>query len=203
MTLHSPDTKINALPFQAAVESVALTVSAQFSPEVLVGVALFGGVGTAGAGVFFNLPKVSATVSQVAHVNSKCEPAANSTGGDLVDDFFDSLTHIEPNVELDFGVVAEAQLQGDDIGGEAEYTVFNTSFPLPTACYSFNVDQKTFGPAEAKATVTGSGGKGSAKSEGAATTTVRNPFSASKNGWGKVQTATFLLFIVMITFVGL
>lgn len=126
---------------------------------------------TIGAGIFFNLPTVAATVSQIAHVNSKCEPvppnSTSSTVNGIVEDVFEGLTHIEPSVEFDFGVLAQAEL-ANDVGVEAIYTVFNTSYPLPTACLEFNredmalaaVTPKVDGKAIAAGSDTGAAGKG-------------------------------------------
>ncbi|KAL8782757.1 MAG: hypothetical protein Q9213_005135 [Squamulea squamosa] len=141
-----PDTKITALPFTSGVDNIALTVSAAFRPELLLGVEVL--TGTVGAGIFFNLPTVAATITQVAHVNSKCEPVpanqTSSTVNGLVEDVFGGLTHIEPSVEFNFGVLAEAEVN-KDFGVENVHTVFNTSFPLPTACLEFNRDKMALG----------------------------------------------------------
>ncbi|KAL9000637.1 MAG: hypothetical protein Q9169_000673 [Polycauliona sp. 2 TL-2023] len=134
-----PDAKIEALPFTSRVNNIALTVSAAFRPELLLGAEVL--TSTIGAGIFFNLPTVAATISQIAHVNSKCEPIpanmTSSTVNDIIEDVFEGLTHIEPSVEFDVGVLAQAQL-AKNLGAEAIYTIFNTGFPLPTACLEFN-----------------------------------------------------------------
>ncbi|KAL8683512.1 MAG: hypothetical protein Q9186_000552 [Xanthomendoza sp. 1 TL-2023] len=140
-----PDLKISALPFTCGVDNVALTVSAAFRPELLLGVKVL--TATIGAGIFFNLPTIAATISQVAHVNSKCEAipdnATSSTVNGVLEDVFGSLTHIEPSVEFDFGVLAEAQV--DKFGAEDVYTIFNTIFPLPTACLEFDKGKLALG----------------------------------------------------------
>lgn len=183
------------------MQSVALTIYAAFSPQLLLGISLLEDTAKAGAGVFFTLPRVSATVSQVTQVNSKCEPADNSTGKDLLDGFFDGLTHIEPKVELGFGLVAEASLDVDIIraGAENIYTVANTSFPLPTACYSFDTDEKTFAPATANPTTTGSG----SGPTGAASSQMLNPLTGLVDGWKRIEVAVTVLFGVLICFAGL
>jgi hypothetical protein len=133
------------LPFTSGVDNIALTVNAAFRPELLLGVKVL--TGTIGAGIFFNLPTVGATIAQVAHVNSKCEPVpanqTSSTVEGIVEDVFGGLTHIEPSVEFNFGVLAEAQV--NDFGLENIHTIFNTSFPLPTACLQFNKDEMALG----------------------------------------------------------
>ncbi|KAL9628320.1 MAG: hypothetical protein Q9204_005964 [Flavoplaca sp. TL-2023a] len=133
------DTSITALPFTSRVNNIALTVSAAFRPELLLGVEVL--TGSIGAGVFFNLPTVAATISQIAHVNSKCEPVptnlTTSTVNDIVEDVFEGLTHIEPSVEVDFGVLAQAEV-AEGVGVDAIHTIFNTGYPLPTACLEFN-----------------------------------------------------------------
>ncbi|KAL8676027.1 MAG: hypothetical protein Q9224_007335 [Gallowayella concinna] len=162
------DLTISALPFTCGVDNVALTVSAAFRPELLLGVKVL--TATIGAGIFFNLPTIAATISQVAHVNSKCEAipdnATSSTVNGVLEDVFGSLTHIEPSVEFDFGVLAEAQV--DKFGAEDVYTIFNTIFPLPTACLEFDkgklalgaVTPSSNGKAIAAASGTGMAGRG-------------------------------------------
>ncbi|KAL8909501.1 MAG: hypothetical protein Q9207_000181 [Kuettlingeria erythrocarpa] len=155
-----PDSEITPLPFTASVENIALTISASFRPELLLGVSVLGG--EFGAGVYLDLPTVSATVSQVAHVNDVCEPipdtltpdnATSATINGVLEDVFGSLTHIESNVGLAVGVLAQANLGA--VGADAEYVIFNTSFPGPTACFSYDGDKRTLGPVVAKATAAG------------------------------------------------
>ncbi|KAL9594254.1 MAG: hypothetical protein Q9219_007135 [cf. Caloplaca sp. 3 TL-2023] len=167
-----PDSEITPLPFTASVENVALTVSASFRPELLLGVSILTSLTSLGAGVFFNLPTVSATVAQVAHVNSRCEPvpspsssanaSANSVDDVAGDVLFDGLTHIESGVEFDVGVLAQGQV--GVVGVEEVFTVFNTSFAGPTACLSFDRQGGTLG-AVAAATMEGKG-KGAAVPSG-------------------------------------
>ncbi|KAL8729501.1 MAG: hypothetical protein Q9181_004982, partial [Wetmoreana brouardii] len=169
-----PNSQITPLPFTSTVNNIALTVSAAFRPQLLLGVSVLTGI--LGAGVFFNLPTVSATISQVAHVNSKCEPlpmpSSSTTTNDnsstiidgVVEDVFGSLTHVEPEVELDFGVLAEAKLGAGGKGVDGVVTVFNTSFALPTTYLSFDEKEKTLGPVAAKTTGKEGGGKGAVAS---------------------------------------
>ena len=197
----SPDTEITALPFTSRVDSIDLTVSAAFRPELLLGVEVLSS--TLGAGIFFNLPTVAATVSQVAHVNSKCEPipanVTSSTVDDVVEDVMDSLTHIEPSVEFDFGVVAQAEV--NDFGVEAIYTIFNTSFPLPTACLAFNRDEMALGAVTpsvdgkaiaAATTGTGAAGKGRG-----------NPLEGLSGWCGRLDIMVGLLLTVSVWFMSL
>ncbi|KAL8957212.1 MAG: hypothetical protein Q9193_005459, partial [Seirophora villosa] len=108
-----PDSQITALPFTAGIDNIALTVSASFRPEILLGVSVLKDI-TLGAGVFFNLPTISATVSQVADVNAKCEPlpptnATTSLVDGFREDVYGSLTHLEPAVEFGIGVLAQGE----------------------------------------------------------------------------------------------
>ena len=106
-------------------------------------------------------------------MNSKCEPLpisgttsnASTTVDDILQDVFGSLTHIEPGVGLDFGVLAEANLgmsNSREVGVENVVTIFNTTFPLPTTCLSFDAEKSTLGPVPAMATA---GGRGESESE--------------------------------------
>ncbi|KAL8667459.1 MAG: hypothetical protein Q9202_000675, partial [Teloschistes flavicans] len=168
-----PNTTISALPFTASVDNIALTLSASFHPQLLLGISILDMAASVGAGVFFNLPTVSTTISQVAHVNERCEAIPSSSGSNndsasalvngVLEDVFGSLTHIEDSIEFDFGVLAEAEIKAiKGAAADGVVTVFNTSFPGPTACLSFNGEKKTLGPVKAAAATTkgGKGGKG-------------------------------------------
>ena len=178
-------------------------MSASFRPTLLLGISLLDNEAFAGAGVFFNLPTVSATVSQVAHVNSKCEPITGNgtTSNSVLDDVFGSLTHIEENVEFDFGLVAEASL---GVGGVDDvYTVFNTSFPLPTACLSFDSDKSTLGPVTASGSGTQSGAGASGTAQGAAAAGAVNPLGQLLKATGRIEIVLGALLLVSVCFGGL
>ncbi|MCJ1465236.1 hypothetical protein MMC07_003852 [Pseudocyphellaria aurata] len=185
-----PDTKISAIPFQAEFDSISLTASTSFTPELLLGISVFEDLGSAGAGVFFDLPTVKATVSQVAHVDAKCDPIANaSTTGNISDDIFGSLTNIVPEVDFDVGLVAQAELKAfaltlDDL---SKWTAVQTAFTLPTACISFDAGAKTYGAAGASAT----GGK-----KNAATAGIVNPLMVLAGPYGRPEAAMIVLAVV-------
>ncbi|KAI4093395.1 MAG: hypothetical protein LQ344_002983 [Seirophora lacunosa] len=188
-----PDSQITALPFTAGIDNIALTVSASFRPEILLGVSVLTDV-TLGAGVFFDLPTVSATVSQVTDVNARCEPLPPTNATSLVDGFredvYGSLTHLEPAVEFGIGVLAQGEVGVFD--GEALLTLFNTSLPLPTACLSFDREAGTLGAVMATTTAAG---KDATASE----------TSAAEKGFrmGRMKVALALLLGVGVCFVGL
>ncbi|KAL8794368.1 MAG: hypothetical protein Q9195_003066 [Heterodermia aff. obscurata] len=197
------DTTITALPFQAAVNDIALTLSAAFTPELLMGISVFDGAGTVGAGAFLDLPKISATVAQVANVNSKCEPEAvpanNDTGlGGALDDFFNSLTHLTSEVELAVGVVAEEEVHAGVLFTQVavtSYTAFSTDFPLPTACFSFDAAAKTFGSPTTSNSASGTPGAsaipGGTKS--AASLGKDNALGGVVGKWGRFETTFAIL----------
>ncbi|KAL8752353.1 MAG: hypothetical protein Q9184_005764 [Pyrenodesmia sp. 2 TL-2023] len=197
-----PDAQITPLPFTASVEKVALTISASFRPELLLGASIFRS--TLGAGVFLDLPTISATVSQVAQVNDRCEPipdvqTPNNASSTIVDgvleDVFGSLTHIESNLELGVGVLAQGQLGLVD--AEAVFTVFNTSFPGPTTCLSFDGEQGTLGAVVATGAAGGGEGRGAVPSG-------TSPSAAGKERKvARVETVAALLLGVCACFVGL
>ncbi|KAL8924894.1 MAG: hypothetical protein Q9208_003777 [Pyrenodesmia sp. 3 TL-2023] len=197
-----PDSQITPLPFTASVENVALTISASFRPELLLGASILRS--TLGAGVFFNLPTISATVSQVAQVNDLCEPipdvlAPNNATSAIVDgvleEVFGSLTHIESNVELGVGVLAQAEVGVVDV--EAVFTVFNTSYPGPTACLSFDGEQGTLGPVAA----TEAAGEGEGK--GAVPSGTLPSAAAMERQVGRVEVMAALLLGVCAYFMAL
>ena len=198
---------------QAAVNDIALTLSAAFTPELLMGISVFDGDGTAGAGMFLNLPQISATVAQVANVNSKCEPEAvssnNNTGLDgALDDFFNSLTHLTSDVELAVGVVAEQGIKADNFFTEAAreaYTVFSTDFPLPTACFSFDAAAKTFGSPTLSNTASDTPGASAIPggSKSAASLGKDNALGGVVGKWGRFETTFAILVCVSACFLRL
>ncbi|KAL8984259.1 MAG: hypothetical protein Q9205_001726 [Flavoplaca limonia] len=198
------DTSITALPFTSRVNNIALTVSAAFRPELLLGVEVL--TGSIGAGVFFNLPTVAATISQIAHVNSKCEPIpanlTTSTVNDIVEDVFEGLTHIEPSVEVDFGVLAQAEV-AEGVGVDAIYTIFNTGYPLPTACLEFNGEDGALAAvtpkADGKAIAEGPGVVG----EGAAGKGRGNPFAGITGMGARLDIVVGGLLAVAVWFMSL
>ena len=178
-----------------------------------MGISVFDGAGTAGAGVFLNLPQISATVAQVANVNSKCEPAAmssdNNTGLDgALDGIFNSLTHLTSDVELAVGVVAEQKVEAKnffDVAGREAYTAFSTDFPLPTACFSFDAAAKTFGSPTSSNTASGTPGAsalpGGTKS--AASLGKDNALGGVVGKWGRFETTLAILVCVSACFLRL
>ena len=170
-----------------------------------MGINVFGGHGMAGAGAYMHFPEVSATVSQVANVNSKCEPTNDTSDDGALDDLFGSLTHLEAAVNLSVGVVAEAHveamnyLKGDAI---ASHELFGTGFPLPTACYSFDAAAKTFGSPTTTPTATSTNGvDGGSKS--AAWTGKHNPLGDFIGRWGRFETTFTVLACISVVFLGL
>ena len=138
------------MPFQAAIDNIGLTVTAGFQPQLLLGISVLGHDATAGLGVFFDLPKVSAKVEQVTHVNSKCDPVSSSdTAKGIANDIFSSLTHISGDVDFGIGLLAQAALNidGHTFNENGSWPVLSTAYPLPTACISFDSKSKTYGPA--------------------------------------------------------
>ncbi|KAI4110941.1 MAG: hypothetical protein LQ339_000943 [Xanthoria mediterranea] len=197
-----PDTQITALPFTSRVNNIALTVSAAFRPELLLGIEILSR--TVGAGIFFNLPTVAATVSQISHANSKCEPipanlTSSTVNGILEDVFEDGLTHIEPSVELDFGVLAQANL-GKKVAVEAIYTVFNTGFPLPTACLEFNREEMALAAVTPK--MNGKAIGAGSSDTGAAGKGIRNPVRGLSGMVGRLDVVVGMLLAVAVWFVG-
>ena len=145
----------SAIPFQAQVDNISLTVTAAFNPEILLTVSVLGGDGEISAGAFLDLPKVSATVAQVDHVDQNCNPTNSS---DKIKDFLDhSLTNIVPTVDFDVGVLVDGNLNADgfstDVG--ASTTALSSGYPLPTTCIAYDSAHKTYGP-PARATKAGS-----------------------------------------------
>ena len=167
-------TRISALPFQAEVDSVNLTIAAAFTPELLLTIGILDNAISANAGAFLDLPKLEATVAQVNHVNETCDPV--SPAENIKDYIFDSLTNIVPSIEVDVGVLAEMdeKFSGNKENG-VTYTAWNNTWTLPTACYSFDSAQKAYvTPTQTTAPTTTPTAKGPGSNSG--------PDSNSKSG---------------------
>ena len=190
------------------MDNIGLTVTAGFNPQLLLGISILGHDATAGLGVFLDLPSVSATLEQVAHVNSKCEPqplSSSSTPGSVATEIFDSLTHIKGDVGFDIGVLAQANLNidGASFNENASYTAFATSYPLPTACISFDSKSKTYGVAGASVSASGTGntgqiGKTDQKSD--AVSSFKNPVLEVLGKQRRMELAAGILMLVSAGF---
>lgn len=171
----------------------------------MLGISLFDGKGEAGAGAFLDLPTIKATVSQVAHANSKCELVSNSTKtNDVIESLFDSLTKIVPEVDLDLGLVAQAGVHAGDfaVNGVKKYTALSTHYSLPTACLSFDGQAKTFGPAVA-ALASATGKQGTDKGGKNAAEGLVNPFTGLLGGHWRLQAVILTLAFMFGCFMGL
>ena len=142
------DTKFSALPFQSKVDNINLTVSAAFSPQLLLAVKVFDDTASLAAGALLDLPKLSATVAQVSGVDDHCNPlnASASSEKEGKDGEGVMLTNIVPRVDFDVGVLVEAKLDvmanPVDVGATA--TVTGAGYQLPTACISYDGRAKTY-----------------------------------------------------------
>ena len=126
-----------------------------------------------GAGVFLDLPKLTASFSTLSHVNANCETAntSSSVENKALDIIYDTLTHIDASVDLGLGVIAQAEVDFGDYSftDKDPYTVLSKDFALPTACVSFDVGKKTFGApsATSSGSVAGAAAKAAGHSGGA------------------------------------
>ena len=182
-----------------------------------MGITVFEGAGTAGAGAYMHLTEVSATISQVANVNSDCEPvkiATNTSSKGAVDDIFDSLTHLTSSVNISVGVVAEANVNIGNFGHAvvASKELWGTSYPLPTACYRFDAEAKSYGSptetASASGTATGTAGAGAIDggAKGSAASAALNgkisPMGKFVGQWGMFGNTCVVLACVSAIFWG-
>lgn len=183
-----------------------------------MGINVFDGDGTAGAGAFLSLPSISATVEQVSNVNSKCEREAGSSNNNnatsaldgVSDDIFGSLTHLKSEVDLAVGAVGELAVKAGNfkMGDTVSHTFWSTGFPLPTACLSFDAAAKTFGTptsstASTTATATPGAGAAGGDSSSAASTGRENPLGGTFGPWGRFETTLVMLACVSLGFVGM
>lgn len=140
---------------------------------------------------------LTSTLSTVSHVDSKCENATNSAlANGIINDIFDTLTHVDASVIVGLGLTAQAEVDVGDYSfkDNKPYNLLERSFALPTACMSFDAGAKSYGPASATAaSATATKGHNGAKSEAAG---VVNPWGAQ--GTGLRGTRTMLVSGLMI-----
>ncbi|KAB8253279.1 hypothetical protein BDV35DRAFT_375240 [Aspergillus flavus] len=166
-------TKVHALEFESTSAPASLIFSVTFTPQILLGISTAKGLVSGGVGAFVNLPKVSVNATQLSHVSEKCEPVADkgNEGSSLIsvlDDVFDSLTHIAPSVDIDMGVLANMEVDVADFSERVgvQAVLASTSYPLPTACLKYDAKSHTYGtPSRTpSATATSGSTKGAADS---------------------------------------
>ncbi|KAB8261230.1 hypothetical protein BDV32DRAFT_121925 [Aspergillus pseudonomiae] len=145
-------TKVHALEFESTSALASLIFSVTFTPQILLGVSTAKGLVSGGVGAFVNLPKVSVNATQLSHVSEKCEPVngkANEGGSltSVLDDVYDSLTHIAPSVDINMGVLANMEVDIADFSERVgvEAVLASTSYPLPTACLKYDAKSHTYG----------------------------------------------------------
>ena len=159
-----------------------------------------------GAGLFLELPKLTATFSTLSHVNANCETAntSSSVENKVLDIIYDSLTHIDASVDLGVGVIAEAEVDFGDYSFKDKdpYTVLSTDYTLPTACVSFDVGKKTFGVPSATSSggAPGATGKTAGHSIGAGLRDT-NPLGQHSSGFGRGWIVIGMLGAVSACFV--
>ena len=153
---------MTALPLQASVGDLALTLSAAFTPELLLGISLFSsGAGSAGVGVQLNLPKLDVEIKPVENVDHKCNPLKKTSDANtLRGDNFTSLINVIPKVELDLELVAQAEIKAGafSVNDDKAVTVLRKEFALPTTCLSFDAGRKSLETARVGLGVGGGGG---------------------------------------------
>ena len=158
---------MTALPLQASVGDLALTLSAAFTPELLLGISLFSsGAGSAGVGVQLNLPKLDVEIKPVKNADHKCNPLKKTSDANtLRGDNFTSLINVIPKVELDLELVAQAEIKAGafSVNDDKAVTVLRKEFALPTTCLSFDAGRKSLETARVGLGVGGGGGNDGTK----------------------------------------
>jgi hypothetical protein len=101
-------------------------------------------------GAFLDLPSLKVAISTAPDLDVHCNPIATNitlnNALDLIPQKFPSLIKVEPVVILNLGVKGDVavNLPGDnfDKGYTTEKILASTSFPLPTACLSFDAEKQ-------------------------------------------------------------
>jgi hypothetical protein len=144
---------ISALPFQATSPSIKVTLSAALQGELNLGIVLEAGEilgAKAEVGAFLDLPALEVVISTAPDLDVHCDPIATNitlnNALDVIPQKFPSLIKVEPAVVLNFGVKGDVAFNAPGEAFDGGYTtqtvLASTSFPLPTACLSFDADKK-------------------------------------------------------------
>lgn len=193
---------MTALPFQAALPNLALTAVGGFQPQLLLGISFFSGKGTAGAGLFLDAPLLTSTLSTVSHVTSTCENVTgNAVANGIINDIFDTLTHVDASVDVGLGLTAQAEVDVGDYSfrDNKPFSLLETSYALPTACMSFDAGAKSYGPASATGSASATTGHNGGKS-GAVAGAI-NPFGAQGAGWRGLMAVSGLMVVGSVYFI--
>jgi hypothetical protein len=201
-----PGTTISALPFEANVADIELSIQAAFRPRIPFGFSFLDDIVDVGVGVYLDMPSINTTITQLATsaVNATCDtaPGKNTT----FESAFKDLTHIESDISFAVGVDAKAVAKVGIIKNQEAYTslpLFETSRPLATACLAFGEKPgggKGLVTATATTTVV-------AQSTGAAGEMASNPLSFvydGRRGWfGAWEGCLAVLMVVAAAFTAL
>ena len=160
-----------------------------------------------GAGLFLDLPKLTASFSTLSNVNANCETASTTpVENKTLDVVYDTLTHIDASFDLGLGVIAQAEVDFGDYSFKDKdpYMLLSKEFALPTACVSFDAGKKTFGvPSATSSFGAGATGGAGGKKGGGAGLRDRNLIGLFGGGLGRgwivggllgAVTACFMLF---------
>ncbi|KAI9684748.1 MAG: hypothetical protein M1829_000123 [Trizodia sp. TS-e1964] len=132
------DTTFTLLPLNASASLPALTLTAAFTPQVLVGITPTLRTPRASlsfhAGLTLSLPRLAITLAPLTSADAHCAPApaASALPGTLL--------LISPSVELGVEAVGGFDLQVGVLATATEWAsqVVKTTLPLPTQCLSFS-----------------------------------------------------------------
>lgn len=180
---------MSALPITASSPDFSLVLGIGIVAELLVGINVLGGHGSAGAGMFINMPHLDLTVSQLRGANADCELVTSNTPSGFLSNVFPNLTHVVPTAGIDVGLQAQAKIDFAEWEPSftTDHTLAGTSFPLPTKCLMWDENSNAFTTptttsTSTAATATGSGSPNKKTNMGARGT--HNPISElSSMGW--------------------
>lgn len=141
---------ITALPFQANITDITLTVQTALRPAIPIGFSFDNDDFTVQVAVSLDLPSVSAIISPQSHTDASCVPL-NSTNATLPTNNgissatltellaqMGDLTLIEPAVEIDVAFGGNFKAAINPLAFGTSTTLLSTTFALPTACLAWS-----------------------------------------------------------------
>lgn len=140
--LLSSNSQITPLPLNSTTPDASLELGLSVRPELLLGIDILGDPGVMTAGMFFDLPHLAVSVSQVSSLDGTCNASSSlSAASNFTSNSAENLILVKPAIAVDVGLQADLTV---DISGAkteskgARATLAGTSFALPTACLSWD-----------------------------------------------------------------
>lgn len=135
-------TTITAIPFQANVSDIEMTMQIALRPHIEIGFSFFDSVLLLEGGVFLDLPAANVTITQLAtaQYDSNCESNGTDIADAKFDKVFQNVTHIVPDVGFAVGLDFNAIVDIPDVPNIKTGTslaLTTTTIAMATECLAY------------------------------------------------------------------